>query len=77
MRIMSDTIWRDDPPTESGYYYLYDDDFDEGRIAYFNHVSKRWWYDDQEECLLKWISGLKFGPRIPDPETCARLERGE
>ena len=73
---MSESIWSDEPPTRSGYYYLRDDDFSEHRIAYFNHVSKRWWYDDQEECHIKYINGLKFGPRVPDAKRCAEIERG-
>lgn len=82
---MTDTVWRDDPPTEPGWYWV--------DISGAEH--DQWATKSQ---VIGWLKpqgwkipfvgfgldgdylrerGVKFGPRIPDPETCAKIERGE
>lgn len=82
---MTDTIWRDDPPTEPGWYYVDCEGITSRsvpdppqRIGWLKPTgwsipSVGFGLDGE---YLREI-GINFGPRIPNPETCAKIERGE
>lgn len=61
---MSDTIWRDEPPTEPGFYWV-------------RGIKYEWTAELTDNGAWSChTTGVQFGPRVPDPETCARIERG-
>lgn len=68
MIILSDTA-----PTQPGWYYLWDHDYDDELVAYFNASSRTWWFDDSTQYRVP--AGTLFGPRIQTPEELHDLNR--
>lgn len=69
-------VYRDEPPTEPGSYWC--------RVR--NGMESVFYIGDEEPRIrtcMGWFSteqirdiGFQFGPRVPDPLTCAEIERG-
>lgn len=70
------SIWSDEPPTEPGWYYLR-----KRRTGQFD-IRKRdqsgdWpvgSFTSHDKLMTEYF---QFGPRVPDPETCAGINKGE
>jgi len=68
---MAGAIWSETPPTEAGWYWL----FDLGAEMIAEFRDELWWWDGDfytSECMP---DGLRFGPRIPSPEELAALSK--
>lgn len=63
-----ESIWRDEPPTEPGWYWV---------RSKHNRMQFVWSIMDGDMGSLWDISEVQFGPRVPDPETCSKIERGD
>lgn len=59
---MSDTIWRDDPPTEPGLYWV------KSRFGPSHTESILHWTPSTNARFIQSVLAYsQFGPRVPDP----------